>query len=151
MWMLPTFCPLALTIGNEIVEVVLERIRKLADIGSGLSGFWPSVLQDFRTSGLKFGKLSKLCFAVRPHSQVTIMITLELCMSFAAGVLTVIGSMTLVLCFRTSGLWAAGLCNYSKFSFAVWPFHVRPQPLCLTFRVCVLSLLEHTDATILFG
>ena len=84
--MLLTFCPFALTIGNEIVEVVLERIRKLADIGAGLSGFWPSGLQDFRASGLKFGKVSMLCFAVWAPPQVTIMFTLELCMTFAAGV-----------------------------------------------------------------
>ena len=35
---------------NETVDVFLERIRKLADISSGLLGFGP---QNFKTSGLQ--------------------------------------------------------------------------------------------------
>ena len=61
MWMLPSFARL-LSFGNEIVYVVLDRIRKPADIGSGL-GFG---LQDFRTSAsvLVSSKVSEFAFAV---------------------------------------------------------------------------------------
>ncbi|XP_066950899.1 tubulin alpha-3 chain-like [Macrobrachium rosenbergii] len=70
------------TIGKEIVDQVLDRIRKLADICSGLQGFlvfhsfgggtgsgFTSLLME-RLS-VDFGKKSKLEFAVYPAPQVS--------------------------------------------------------------------------------
>ena len=51
-----TFCPFAFAFGNEFVAGVLERNRKLADIGSGGRGFWSSY---FRTSGLDFARCTQ--------------------------------------------------------------------------------------------
>lgn len=71
------------TIGKEIVDVVLDRIRKLADQCTGLQGFlifhsfgggtgsgFASLLME-RLS-VDYGKKSKLEFAIYPAPQVSI-------------------------------------------------------------------------------
>lgn len=72
------------TIGKEIVDVVLDRIRKLADQCTGLQGFlifhsfgggtgsgFASLLME-RLS-VDYGKKSKLEFAIYPAPQVSIL------------------------------------------------------------------------------
>jgi len=72
------------TIGKEIVDIVLDRIRKLADQCTGLQGFlifhsfgggtgsgFASLLME-RLSG-HYGKKSKLEFAIYPAPQVSIL------------------------------------------------------------------------------
>merc|ERR1712223_1848141 len=76
------FHPEQLVIGKEIVDLVLDRIRKLADRCTGLQGFlifhsfgggtgsgFPSLLME-RLS-VDYGKKSKLEFAISPAPQVS--------------------------------------------------------------------------------
>jgi len=77
------------TIGKELVDVVLDRVRKLADQCTGLQGFlifhsfgggtgsgFTSLLME-RLS-VDYGKKSKLEFSIYPAPQVTLALTLTL-------------------------------------------------------------------------
>jgi len=77
------------TIGKELVDVVLDRVRKLADQCTGLQGFlifhsfgggtgsgFTSLLME-RLS-VDYGKKSKLEFSIYPAPQVTLTLTLTL-------------------------------------------------------------------------
>ncbi|TNN05506.1 Tubulin alpha-2/alpha-4 chain [Schistosoma japonicum] len=57
------------TIGKEIVDLVLDRVRKLADQCTGLQGFRFHIPVDERLS-VDYGKKSKLEFAVYPAPQI---------------------------------------------------------------------------------
>jgi tubulin alpha len=74
------------TIGKELVDVVLDRVRKLADQCTGLQGFlifhsfgggtgsgFTSLLME-RLS-VDYGKKSKLEFSIYPAPQVTVTLT----------------------------------------------------------------------------
>jgi len=74
------------TIGKELVDVVLDRVRKLADQCTGLQGFlifhsfgggtgsgFTSLLME-RLS-VDYGKKSKLEFSIYPAPQVTLILT----------------------------------------------------------------------------
>lgn len=78
------------TIGKEIVDIVLDRIRKLADQCTGLQGFlvfhsfgggtgsgFTSLLME-RLS-VDYGKKSKLEFSIYPAPQVSLFIVLANC------------------------------------------------------------------------
>lgn len=80
------------TIGKEIVDLVLDRVRKLADQCTGLQGFlvfhsfgggtgsgFTSLLME-RLS-VDYGKKSKLEFSIYPAPQVNLNISLFLCQS----------------------------------------------------------------------
>ncbi|KAB1269822.1 Tubulin alpha-1A chain [Camelus dromedarius] len=80
--MLPILCPRSHTIGKEIIDLVLDRIRKLADQCTGLQGFlvfhsfgggtgsgFTSLLME-RLS-VDYGKKSKLEFSIYPAPQVS--------------------------------------------------------------------------------
>jgi tubulin alpha len=56
-------------VGKEIVDLCLDRIRKLADNCTGLQGFLGSLLLE-RLS-VDYGKKSKLGFTVYPSPQVS--------------------------------------------------------------------------------
>jgi hypothetical protein len=85
------------TIGKELVDVVLDRVRKLADQCTGLQGFlifhsfgggtgsgFTSLLME-RLS-VDYGKKSKLEFSIYPAPQVTLTNTLSpLCPSVLHG------------------------------------------------------------------
>jgi tubulin alpha len=79
-------------VGKEIVDLCLDRVRKLADNCTGLQGFLvfhavgggtgsglgSLLLQRF---SLDYGKKSKLCFTIYPSPQV--MTLLSCCLSFS--------------------------------------------------------------------
>merc|ERR1712134_207353 len=56
------------TIGKEIVDLVLDRIRKLADNCTGLSGFGSLLMERL---SVDYGKKSKLEFCIYPSPQVS--------------------------------------------------------------------------------
>lgn len=94
------------TIGKEIVDLCLDRIRKLADNCTGLQGFLVfNAVGGGTGSGLgslllerlsvDYGKKSKLGFTIYPSPQVTYIVAL--CLDVVSDVVSAVPSSYLVL------------------------------------------------------